>query len=844
MPSLTKLVLDPTGVSAANKIQNEQQSSFDSFSKIIVPVFGNYFGESLIMRDDQGTILTRGTDFACIEYNQTESLKYGKEIYSAIVILSSVSNVVIDYQALGGDNSFKRQELLDTYSGINLSDPPINFTDIQNAPLLFKPENHLHGLDTIYGFEFIVKTLVRIKKAIESTEIPAFESLLSYIDNIVRQLRERNEIFYENQTPVYIEKFLEGLNRVYFDIQNLMNLPAATETDGQRTGTKTFTPTDLVQDKYCTLESLVGLKTVLYSTLLLKQPVGLGYTERQYHLPARDSVVQSPNGSTFSYISEASAMEQDIAYDHDLYPTDISTDIDITITKVNNGTNNRNGVVVAHDQKKVQSYIGELSTGGQGKFSWKRVTNTDEIERLNRVFDTHIVDYGNPHEDTKIDIGLSEVENLPVVNKEEIRAIRSVHKYLTFDSLLYFMRTFLLQNGKQFAPTETDNKFIIDNCVVVYTPAGVKCKTTCDVTEPRTTPPPALVLSKISQACITGEEFTTGEYTNETVFTDKLLQGEYNIGDASTLSQAIKHFSQCCGYTEAPGDVIVEMFGAPNRLNETSIFQNNTGLLNVINDTYWAVTITYPGGETMRQSGIWPGDDFVGHTSGSDLGTVTLDFIFRHYAKALLTKSYTVSESEVASTTTAYGHLFTDKMFIRTGESANAELSLYLAPGANEDSSFPITWRKDSTWEVLNYSWLPTTLQRNNTGNVSKVNFTIPFVTDWDDKIVAELTVGENTVMTRGIYFKAITVNKTSKTIPLFENNVEVGEITISRDNSTGYVTVENITVPTAQNTSDVYFFRTGTSNTSTVGTVIDVWNDISNDGWYYPLPLDIGNGP
>ena len=834
MPTLTKLVLDPTGNLSANKIQNEQHSSFDSFSKIIVPVFGNYYGESLVVEDDQGLILTRGTDFACIEYNQTESLKYGKEIYSAIVVPVDTLSVVISYQALGGDSSFKRQELLNIYSSINLTDPPINYTDIQNIPLEFKPEDHIHGMDTVYGFEFIIKTLVRIKKAIETTELPAYGSLLSYVDNIIQQLKDRNEIFYENETPVYVEKFLQGLNKVYFDIENLANLSAATEIDGQRTGTKVFAPSDLTENKYGTLQSLIGLKTVLYKTLLLKQPVGLGYKERQYHLPIRESVIQSPNGATFSYISEASAIDQGIAYDHDLYPIGSAFDTDITITKVSNGTNSRNGVITAHDQKKMQSYLGEISTGNQGKFSWKRITNTDEIDRLIKVIDSHIVDYGNPHEETKFDIGLSEVENLPVVNKEDLRAIRSVHKYLTFDSLLYFMRTFLLQNGKQFAATEKDNQFIIDNCVVVYTPAGVKCKTTCDVIEPR---PPTL--SKISQACITGREFVLGGYDNETIYTDKLLEGEYNVGTSSTLLQAIKHFSQCCGYVEAPGSVDDYETVEANQIVELGISQNDIDLLNIISDTYWAMTITYPSGETMRQSGVWPSDWMAIHTAGTDTGIVTLNFVFRHYAKSLLTKSYTVVESTYESSSNTVAHLYTDKMFIRTGETAAGELSLYLSSTTIEETSFPITWRKNSTWEVVNYSWLPTTLQRSN-GKVSKVSFTIPFIADWDDYLVAEIVVNGDTIQAEPINLKNITVNKTSKTIPLYENNIATGNITISRDNSTGIVTIENITIPSAQNTSDVYFFRTGTSNTAAVGAIIDVWNDLNNDGWYYPLPPGI----
>ncbi len=843
MPTITNLAIDPTGILIDNKIINELHENIDYFTKIIIPVFGNYFSDNLVITDINDVVLIKDTDYACIEFNQEQSLKYGKQIFSAILIIANLSVVKITYQALGGDNSRSRKELLDAYSGINLNNPQIEYSEIQLKPEEFKPKKHLHGIDTIYGFEFVVKQLIKIKKAIEITEIPAYNSLLSYVDTILQTVKDRMEQHFDNETIAYINKFLEGINKKYFDVDNLSNLSAASEFDGRKVGAKEFTQSHLTLDKYGTIESLVGLKNVLYQFFIEKYRVGIGYSDAKFQLPLKEVFLDLGNGSIFSVISEKEARENDIKYDEDLYPRDTSIVTDFAINKVSNNRENRGGVLLGINQATLRTYSGALLISPRTKVVWHRKVNKDEISQLSLVADRHIVDYGNPHEVNKRQIGLSLVENLPVVNKEDILAVRSVHKYLTFDSLLYFMRTFLLQNGKKYTPTETNNKFIIDNCVVVYTPAGVKCKTKCDVTEPL---PVTYVLRKNSQACMSGDSYVPPGaeegYTEPIRLNDRLLTGNYSAG-STTINQAIKHFSSCCGYKE-------EVAEFSFNLSNTTEWNSETSISNIPHGSYFTIKVIYPESPDtfIRVSGVYP-RNYYSFKSGYSIGAVRAEVTNRYFVSKSQVYDQDVTdlhpESNLVNNPQAKVYLYIDRKYIYPGKTANAEIYIDRKPGSAQ-INFPITWKKLSDGSILNLQGLPASLTAANINQrIIKQQFTIPFNTQLNnDGIVASITFndGNDDVVedSNPLEFESLNYTYTRKTLPLYENNVFKGEIVISRENETGRISVEGITLPNSVKTSDVYFLRSGgTSNSATVTGVIDVWVDPSQtEEWEFPLPF------
>lgn len=497
MSLVNKYPLDKTGKDPANLVTDELHTEIDSFARIIIPELGAFFTESLIVKDSNDNNLTFGTDYINGEFNQNLSLICGKEICTTVLIVNKLLETPfkLTYQATGGEGSASRTEILEKYELLlNRTYPDLFWNEIIDKPPEFKPTHHLHDILEIYGFEYIVQALNRIKNAIDIGCFPSYQSLLSYIDAMLLKLAsDMNKYLDENMDDAII-KFKEQFNKAYFDLDNLENLSAATELDGYNAGLRIFTSDNIIVNKYMTIEALVGLKNALYVSFVTMQESNFGYTTAQYGLPEYKTIMNLNNSQAITVISQSLAKEERIPNDK-IYPPQLDEEDELIIQKLTNKRDNKLGNLLGINKNKSDLFFGTIDQV-KGKFvvSWTRNIPDTELVSLAKIIDGHIADYGiplgDPHEINKKQIELEFVENLEVVSKEDILALKSTHKYVTFDTLLYFMRAFLLQNGKvQPISSDSNNKFIIDNAVVVYTPSGVGCGDD-DCTPPTTTIPP------------------------------------------------------------------------------------------------------------------------------------------------------------------------------------------------------------------------------------------------------------------------------------------------------------------------------------------------------------------
>ncbi len=78
---------DRTGISPDNLVAGEVQALSARSIRCISPLYGAYYKESLIIEDEAtGIALVPGTEYECIEYAEMPSLFTGKEIFTVIVI--------------------------------------------------------------------------------------------------------------------------------------------------------------------------------------------------------------------------------------------------------------------------------------------------------------------------------------------------------------------------------------------------------------------------------------------------------------------------------------------------------------------------------------------------------------------------------------------------------------------------------------------------------------------------------------------------------------------------------------------------------------------------------------
>ena len=477
MPTpLIQYELDPTGLGVANLISNEIHSNVDTLTGILIPKFGDFFTSGLVIRNSANTILDRDDDYVPIEFNAAASAKYGKEICRGILILTnkSLSPFTITYQVLGGDRSYSNQNLLAVTQEKILPPQPVEYSEIFDVPLQFEPSHHLHDIDEVYGFERIVAALNRVKTAIEHGSFPAFQSLLGFLDSALFKIRIDMNNYLDDQMEAELKKFKDQFTKEFFGIENIPNLKQAFEPDGYAVGNKSFLASSIVENKLMTLEALVGLKKIFFESFVRKQMTGLDFSRSVYGAPTTLTVRDMVNRSTITIISRAAAIAGLVPFDPSVYPDELAETSELIILKVSNGFNNGTGDIIGFDQTSKTIYHGNVIQGWADiEIKWKRNFPYDQLQALKQTVQAHIEDNTNPHELDKEDVGLGKVENLPVVTKQDLDTITSTRKYLTFDSLMYFMRTHLLQNGpKSVVPDTSQNKFLIDNVVVVYAPGG------------------------------------------------------------------------------------------------------------------------------------------------------------------------------------------------------------------------------------------------------------------------------------------------------------------------------------------------------------------------------------
>jgi hypothetical protein len=186
--NVTVLDLDITGTNPANKIVDEPHTLAPGLQvRSIAPNLGPFFGESIIVKNSSGVTLTRGTDYQLVELHQEATLKYGKEIFSVILIINSAvsSNVTITYQALGGHYTYNDNAIINLYNTVITDNRPVNWANVLNKPDQYPPSVHSHLLEDVFGFEAVVDYLERIKRAITLGQTSIILEILQEIQNSI-----------------------------------------------------------------------------------------------------------------------------------------------------------------------------------------------------------------------------------------------------------------------------------------------------------------------------------------------------------------------------------------------------------------------------------------------------------------------------------------------------------------------------------------------------------------------------------------------------------------------------------------------------------------------------------
>lgn len=228
--------LDPTGLSPNNLVVDEEHQLSNRTIRCVAPTYGGFFAEGAIVKDATSNIpLIKGVDYSFGELFEFPTGRYGKEVFGILIIKkTSVTSVKFTYQALGGDYSYSMDAVIEAIDNLNLGERPVAWPDIIGRPTLFNPASHFHDLGDVYGFEYVVHSLERLRTAILTGDVASHDEIYRYIDSwgeslddLVNALRAEFEAHRDDkENPHNTTKSQVGLG-------NVENLAIATKLEAE-----------------------------------------------------------------------------------------------------------------------------------------------------------------------------------------------------------------------------------------------------------------------------------------------------------------------------------------------------------------------------------------------------------------------------------------------------------------------------------------------------------------------------------------------------------------------------------------------------------------------------------
>lgn len=420
---------DGTGLNSDNAVVGEVHTLKTGNIRCVAPIYGGFFCESIVVYNhDTGIQLIEGVDYYFAELYEFPSHRYGKEICGLVVVKNRyLNNVRLNYQALGGSYSYSMDSIIAMLEAQAIDTRPVHWPDILSKPAGFTPASHWHDIGDIYGFEYLVHSIERLRSAVLVGDVTSHDEIFKFIDRAIDD----------------VLALLTALTNAFTAHVNDKNNPHNT--------TKAHVGLGLVEDFTIAtkVEAELGIVNNAYMTpLRTKQAI----TE-QIVIPftAHVTDMDNPHVTTKTQVglglvdnfATASKLEAEIGTSNSLFMTPLRTKeaIDkIAVSSLNTHVNDKsNPHVVTKAQvglDLVENYsIASKADAEAGVSNSLYMTPLRTKEGIDKFaiapLNTHINNKSNPHVVTKTQIGLGSVENYPPATlSEAVDGLRN-DRYLT-----------------------------------------------------------------------------------------------------------------------------------------------------------------------------------------------------------------------------------------------------------------------------------------------------------------------------------------------------------------------------------------------------------------------------
>ena len=410
---------DPTGTQAANLIQGERivlQMPALSGYLFIVPSAAPYFAESMqIIHHPSGRTLVEGVDYSLTHRFHDASLAVAKPIYGSITFMDKTLQGVVElrYQTVGGAWTLDEATILNILSNAVLNPRRTTWEQIVDLPFQFPVIDHQWDLVDMVGASAVVTAIYALRDAVRATGDAAVDDHIADVAN-----------------PHQVTKTQVGLGNVEnFQIASLVEAQAGTATDRYMTpqrvaqaitallGNAFDAHLDDFANPHLVTATQVGLGDVQNFGIATLQEARDGILNNRYMTPARvKDAIAFQTATTLSHIT--------------------ATDNPHNTTKAQVGLGNVDNFATA---TVLEARSGLLNN----RFMTPALTREAIASQSTGELSAHISDVDNPHQVNKEQVGLALVENFPIASQSEAILGTANNRYMTplstrqmFDSLI------------------------------------------------------------------------------------------------------------------------------------------------------------------------------------------------------------------------------------------------------------------------------------------------------------------------------------------------------------------------------------------------------------------------
>lgn len=481
--------LDKTGVDPSNLVVDELHDLPNLAVRCVAPTYGGFYTEGVIIRDYvTGEELVYDVDYKFGEILELPSDRYCKEICGYIVIFNTrVSKITITYQALGGEYSYSMDSIIEMLNSLDLGNRPVEWGLIVGKPVEFPPVSHMHPSSDIYGMEYVVHSLERVRQAILMGDVASHDEIYAYIDRTSDEIDARIQVVRSELNAHMADKNNpHNTTKAQVGLGSVENYAIATQAEAVAgtVNVKYMTPLRVMEsinnklipvnehiasraNPHGVTKAQVGLDVVENFTISSKAEAEAGAASNRYMTPLRvkeaiDALIgveldahvndkNNPHAVTKAQVGLGSVQNYGIATANDatsgasniLYMTPLRVKEAITLQAVTPLNNHVNNVANPHNTTKAQVGLDAVqnygvATQAEAQAGTSDIKYTTPI-RVKQAIDTfavaplnaHIGNTANPHNTTKAQVGLGSVENYGIATLAEALSGTTDDKYVT-----------------------------------------------------------------------------------------------------------------------------------------------------------------------------------------------------------------------------------------------------------------------------------------------------------------------------------------------------------------------------------------------------------------------------